>query len=80
MKVLYGAYISSSDFPLAYASAVSNILIPFSNATLMISYKSFSYVVSSDFTKSHLDGIALYSSPKGKPLQCDPFSKEFVGQ
>lgn len=31
------AYISSSDFPLLYASAVSNILIPFSNATFMIS-------------------------------------------
>ena len=30
--------ISSSDFPLAYPSAVSNMLIPFSKAILMISF------------------------------------------
>ena len=31
--------ISSSDFPAAYASAVSNMLMPASKAALMISYK-----------------------------------------
>jgi hypothetical protein len=71
-------HISSSDFPPAYASAVSNIFIPASNAVLIISYiKKLQnqgpglgeYNFERSFFFTDLDWISRHSSSQSQPFR-----------
>ena len=66
-------HISSSDFPPAYASAVSNIFIPASNAVLIISYSKIRALVI--LKRPENPFLTLTESPFTVPPKVSPFGE-----